>query len=183
MADDDGGRRIAFELGLQPQGAFQVEVVGGFVQQQQVGFGEQGRGQGHAHAPAAGELGHRPFEVGVREAEAGQDLRRSGGGAVRSDLDQAAVDVGDALGRRRLQLGEQGVALDVGGQHGLDQADRRGGRFLVHRGDAVALGHGHLAGGGGQFAQDDLEQGRLADAVAAHQADLGAGRDGRVGAF
>ena len=40
--------------------ALEVQVVGGLVQQQQVGLLEQQPGQGHAHAPASGELDDGP---------------------------------------------------------------------------------------------------------------------------
>ena len=127
---------------LQPHRAFEVEVVGGFVQQQQVGFGEQRRRQGDAHAPAAGELRHRARQVGGGETQAGQDFAGAGGGAVGVDLGQPGVDVGDALGFGGLQFGVQGVALLVGGQDGVEQADRGGGVLLVHAGDAGELGAG-----------------------------------------
>ncbi len=71
-----GGVRVLLQARLQPQGAFQVEIVGRFVEQQQVGLGEQGRGQGHPHAPAAGELGHRPGQVVAGEAQARPGFRR-----------------------------------------------------------------------------------------------------------
>jgi hypothetical protein len=46
----------------------------------------------------------------------------------------------------------------------------------------AVLGKADLVAAGGQLAEDQLEQGRFADAVAAHQPDLGAGRqaDGGV---
>ena len=50
-------------------------MVGRLVEQQQVGVGEQRRGQRHPHAPAAGVAVHRPgLRRGV-EAEPGQDRR------------------------------------------------------------------------------------------------------------
>ena len=73
---------------LEPERAFEVEIVGRLVEQQQVGLGEQGRGQRHAHAPAAGELRHRPGQVGVGEAEAAQDFGGARRRPVGVDLDQ-----------------------------------------------------------------------------------------------
>jgi hypothetical protein len=81
VADDQSGLGVLPQPRLEPERALQVEVVGGLVQQQQVGFGEQGRGHGHAHAPAAGELAHRPVQVRGAEAQAGQDLRPAREGA------------------------------------------------------------------------------------------------------
>ena len=56
VADDQHGVRVVAQVVLEPQRAFEVEVVGGLVEQQQVGLGEQHGGQRHAHAPAAGVL-------------------------------------------------------------------------------------------------------------------------------
>ena len=167
---------------LQPQGAFEVEIVGRLVEQQQVRLGEQGRGHRHPHPPAAGELRHRPGEVGGGEAEAAEDFGGAGRGAVGVDVVQPGVDVAQALGLRGLQLGHQAGALQVGGEHRLQQRDRRGRVLLVHRGDARGPGPVDLAAAGVELAQDQLEQGRLAGAVAADQPDLGADRqaDGGV---
>ena len=76
---------------------------------------------------------------------------------------------------------DQGVALDVGRQHGVQQRDRRRRVLLVHRGDAGRFWERNLAAVGVQFAQDQLEQGGFAHAVAAHQADLGARGQGDGG--
>ena len=56
VADDDHGARIARQMVLEPQRAFEVEIVGGLVEQQEIGLGEQHGGERHAHAPAAGEF-------------------------------------------------------------------------------------------------------------------------------
>ena len=72
-----GGAGKAGEPGFQPQRGFEVEMVGRFVEQQQIRVGEQRGGQGDAHAPAAGKFLHRALLGGFVEAEAGED----GGGA------------------------------------------------------------------------------------------------------
>ena len=68
---------------LEPERAFEVEIVGRFVEQQQVGLGEQRGRQRHPHPPAAGELRHRPGQVRRREAQAAQDLGGAGRGRDR----------------------------------------------------------------------------------------------------
>jgi hypothetical protein len=55
VADHDHGAGVALEPGFQPDQGVQVQVVGGFVEQQQVGRAHQRAGQLQAHAPAAGE--------------------------------------------------------------------------------------------------------------------------------
>ena len=108
MADDEHGVRIAREVVLQPQRAFEVEIVGRLVEQQQVGLGEQHRGERDAHAPAAGELRGRALLRARVEAEAGED----GGGArrrgMRVDVGEPRLDFGDAVRvGRGLCLGQQ----------------------------------------------------------------------------
>ena len=49
--------------------------------------------------------------------------------------------------------------------------------LLIHAGDAGELRHADFAAVWVQFAQDQLKQGRFADAIAADQSDLGIGRD------
>jgi hypothetical protein len=118
------------------------------------------------------------------EAEAGEDGRGTRRGAVGADGDEAFVDfahavaVGVALG-----LGQQGGALGIGGQHGFQQAFRPGGGFLRHMAHAGALGQADLAAIRLDLAGDGLQQGGLAGAVAADQADLAAGVHHEVGAF
>ncbi len=176
VADDQGAVRIFAQARLQPQRAFEIEIVGRLVEQQQVRLGEQGRGHGDAHPPAAGELRHRPGEVCGGEAEAAEDFGGAGRGAVGVDVVEPGVDVAEAFGRRGLQLGHQRSAFEIGGEHGLQQRDRRRGVLLLHRGDPRGLGPVDLAASGAVLAEDKLEQGRLAGAVAADQPDLGPDR-------
>ena len=68
MRDQQHGAGETREPGFQPQRGFQVEVVGRFVEQQQVGGGEQCGGQCDTHAPAAGEFFHRAGLGGFVEA-------------------------------------------------------------------------------------------------------------------
>ncbi len=181
VADDDGVVRVLLQPRLEPERALKVEVVGGLVQQQHVRFGEQAGRQRDPHPPAAREFRHRPLKVLLGEAQAGQDFRRPRRRPVRVDVDQAAIDVAQVLGRSGLQPRQQGVTLDIGLQHGLQQADRRGRMFLINRAYPRLLGHRDLAGARRELAQDDLEQGGLAHAVSAHEADLGVAGQGDRG--
>ena len=72
-------------------------------------------------------------------------------------------------------------ALAIGLQHDLDQRLFGAGRFLGDLTEAGVLRERHIAGLGRQFAGDDLEQRRLARAVAADEADLAAGRQRQAG--
>ena len=53
VGDEDVAIGIVVEVPLQPIAGFEVEVVGGLVQQQQAGFLQQQLGQRDAHLPSA----------------------------------------------------------------------------------------------------------------------------------
>src|ERR1019366_2896004 len=64
--------RVGGEIVFQPVAGFQVEVVGGLVEEQQVGSLQEKFGQRDAHLPAAGELFGAALPIALREAEAAQ---------------------------------------------------------------------------------------------------------------
>jgi hypothetical protein len=178
VADHDHGARIMREMILEPQRALEVEIVGGLVEQQQVGRCEQGRGQGDAHAPAAGELGAGTQLVGGGKAEAGEDRGGTAGRRMRIDVDEAGLDLGNPVRiGGALGFGEQRVALEIGLEHDGDQALRAVRGFLRQAADPPARRQAHRAVLGRELAADHLEQRRFAGAVASDQADAGAGRD------
>ena len=75
MGDDDAGEAGGAQGTFEPLDAFEVEVVGGLVEQQDVGLGDHGLGDGEALAPAAAEgvgVGvHADGGVGTVVGEAG----------------------------------------------------------------------------------------------------------------
>ncbi len=136
--------RIVDGIGLQivdePQHAFEVEVVGRLVEQQEVGLREQHRGERDAHAPAAGIFGERPVLRRLVEAEAAEDARRARGRGVGVDVDEPRLDFGDPLGiAGALGLGDQRRALDVGREHEVDQGLRAARRLLLDAAEPRAL--------------------------------------------
>ncbi len=172
VADEQQPARPAPEEGLQPEAGLEVEVVGGLVEQEQVRLGEQGPGQRHAHAPAAGEAGERPrLHRGV-EAEAVEDRRGARRRRIRRDRGEALVDVRQLAGIGGLvgRGGEQARALGVAGEDVLDRGLVAAGRLLRDEADARAAGELDLAAVGLQLARDQREQRRLARAVASHEA-------------
>jgi len=72
---------------------------------------------------------------------------------------------------------QQRLPLQIGLQHHRDQAFRTVRRFLGETADTPARRDGDGAGLGRQFAADRAEQRRFTDAVAADEADAGAGHD------
>ena len=181
MADDEAGTGEAGEPGFEPEGGFEVEVVGRLVEQQEVGGGEQGGGEGDAHAPAAGVAVDRAGLLRRVKAEPGQDGRGPGGGGVGLDGAEALVDLRQAGGGGAVLLGEEGGALGVGLQHRVEQGLRPGWRLLPHLREAGAGAEPDLAAVDGKLAGDGLQQRALAGAVAPDQADAAAGVDAQVG--
>ena len=169
---------------LQPQRAFQIEIVGRLVEQQQFGLGEQRGGERDAHAPAAGKFRARARLVGVGKSEAREDRGGAGRGRVRAHVGEPGLDLGDAVGIvRGLRFGQQRAALAIGLEHDLEQAFRAVRRFLRQPPDAPARRQLDGAVLGRHVAGDHVEQRGLAGAVAADQADAGAGDDAGGGAF
>ncbi len=103
---------------------------------------------------------------------------------MRADVVEALVDGGDAMRVGGvLRLIQQARALGVGGEHRIEDALLAARRLLRHVADARVARHGDRAHVGRKLAGDDLQERRLAGAVAADEADLVAGRDAGRRAF
>ena len=185
VGDDDEGAAAGEQEVFQPVDAFHVQMVGGLVQQKQLGFGKQHLGQSRLGALAAGEGGDGKGEVLFRKAQPQQSGAQAGAVGVASPpgvfLLQAVL-LGDEGGvGLTLQSGVDRVdlllQLHQGGedlQHGLIKAVLlAGGEELLHIGKGAVPGEHHLSFGGGLLPADDAEKGGLARAVGAHQADAG----------
>ncbi len=191
MGDGDDGTGVFVEEAFQPGHGLGVQVVGGLVEEQHVGLGQQQSAQGHPAPLAAGELGH----VGVPGRQA-QGL----GGYLQGAVQVVAVGGLDQVLQLGLLLGqgvEISVRLGVGGidgiqalQGGLDMAQGLldiaahilGGVELGLLGQEADLDAGlrpGLALDLGVEAGHDAQQGGFARAVDAEHADLGAGEEGQ----
>ena len=191
-ADDSAGELVQ-EL-LQPLHAFGVQVVGGLVQQQHVGLGQQQAAQRHAALLAAGQL--------ADDGVPGRQAQRVGGDFhLVLDVVGAAGGGGGDDGFKLGLLGGQRVEISVRlGIGGIDLVQALLGRD--HRAQAFLDGLAHRVLGvelrllrqvadvqarhGDGFAFDlavhtrhDLQQRRLARAVQAQHADLGARKNER----
>ena len=93
--------RILAQPGLEPQDGVEVEVVGGLVQQQQVRAAHQRARHVEAHAPAAGEIAHRPRLVGRCKAQAMHQLRGARARVVAADAGESACSRSPGACRRR----------------------------------------------------------------------------------
>ena len=102
VGDGDDGAVVVAQRALEPRHRLGVEVVGGLVEQQQVGLGQQQAAQRDAALLAAGEGG----DVGV----AGREAQ-----GVHGDLDLAVEVVGAGGLDLGLELGLLGADLVVVG--------------------------------------------------------------------
>ena len=187
MGDRDDGARVLRQVLLEPLHALRVQVVGGLVEQQQVGLGQQQPAQRDPPLLAAGQAGD--VGVGRRAAQRVHGLLdlavQVPGVPVVELLLQAAhllEQLVGVVGRHLLGdlvvLGEQPLGL---GHAVLDVAEDRLG--LVQLGLLVEQAHGEarhqarVAVGRLLHARHHPEQGRLAGAVRADDADLGAGQE------
>ena len=186
VRDRHDGAGVAVQELLEPEHRLGVEVVGGLVEQQQVGGLEQQAAQGDAATLAAGEDGDGRVGVGAlkrvhRLRELGVEVPAVGGVDLvleLSHLGHEGVEVRVGVGHLGAHLVE---ALDLGEQvgkglldvlaNGLVLVERR---LLLQDAHGVARGEHGLAVGDVLEAGHDLEQRRLAGTVGTHHADLGA---------
>ena len=119
MGDGDDGARVVLQGALQPGHRLGVEVVGGLVEQEEVGLGEQQAAQRDPPALATGQGG----DVGVARWAAQR---------VHGDLEGAlevpgagGVDLVLELGLLGQELVEVGVGLAEGGAHLVVAVDHR----------------------------------------------------------
>ncbi len=97
VADDEEGSPPVAQEGLQPQGRFEVEMVGRLVEQQQVRLGEERGGEGDAHPPAAGEARQPAFLRRGVETKPGENDPGARRRRMRIDIHKPRVDFTDAV--------------------------------------------------------------------------------------
>jgi hypothetical protein len=111
------------------------------------------------------------------EAEAGEDGGGTGFCPVGVDIDEAGVDLGDAVRLvRRLGIGDERRPLAVGGKHHIDQRLLASRRLLRDLADAGVPRQRDAARLRADLAGDQAKKRRLAGAVPPDQPGLGAGR-------
>ena len=185
----DGKHRalVVVQEVLEPQDRLGVQVVGGLIEQQQVGSFEQQLAQGHATALAAGKHIDRHVGIGQLQgihslAELGIDIPAVGGIDFVLELAHLGHEGVHVTVRVAHLLADLIEAIDLGDHvakchaHVLDDGlvvvERR---LLLQDTHGVAGGKSGIAVGDFLDAGHDLEQGRLAHTVRAHDADLGTG--------
>ncbi len=154
VRDHDAGEGGGLEGLFEPRDAGEVKVVGGLVEEEDVGGGDDGFGDGEALAPASGEGGG--LGGGFGEADAAAGFAESA----------FAFGFGDCGG------GESGFEDIANGETGSE------GGLLADVADAGALADCDFAGVGVFFGGEDLEKGGFASAVGSDEADAVAVGDG-----
>ncbi len=186
MGDDQDRALVVDQVLLEPGDGLGVEVVGGLVEEQHVGRLEQEAAEGDAACLAPRErVGHGVVGRAAQRLHRDVDLAVEVPEVLRVDLVlEARHLLGGLVG---VVHGEVVVALEDGalGRNALHHvaADVEGGvelRLLREVADAGALGGPGLAGEVLVEAGHDLEQGRLAGAVGADDADLDAGQEAQA---
>ena len=175
--DDDVGEIV--QIILQPADSVDVQVVGGLVQQQDVGGAEQGTGQQRFDFVQRGHVLHFLFVQLVGDAQAGQQPRGLGFRIPAVQLGELAFEVGQlhavfvgeiGLGAERFFFLHDGVEPGVAHDDGLQHAEFV--KFimvLLQDRQALAGGDDHFAGGRFHLAGQDFQKGRFAGAVGADQ--------------
>ena len=176
VADDDHGSLIALEPGFEPDQRVEIEVVGRFVEQQQIGRTHQRASQLQTHAPAAGEAIDRIVQLGGLEAETENQrlsprLRVMCAGVVQRHVGMRhAFAVVAGFGRVHLALrGKQG---SIAFNHEIGRRLRGFRHLLRHLRHTPLRRHAEVAGIFMQVAVDQGKQRRLAGTIAPDQADF-----------
>ncbi len=172
VGDEDDAAGELLEEAFQPADRFDVEVVGGLVQQQHVGLAHQRLRQQHAALHAAGQRGEVGF---ARKLQLGQHVAHAAvqvPAVLRLDLvlhvaQRIEVALVEQVVVARQQVAEVAQSL---GDHVEHAAFGAVWHFLRHPRDHHAVLYPHLAIVGMQLAGDQLHQGGFAFAVAADDA-------------
>ena len=174
---------------LEPGDGFQVEMIGGLVEQQKIGPAGQRPGQEHPPLEPPGEsvevrLG---IQAQARDHFRNTPLHFPGAGGFHGRLDRFEFAQGGRLGilrqgraQRMVALEQRGGGFQAVGHHVEDAAAAGLGHRLIQPGHFQARSAAHLAFVGRQLAGDDLEQGGLALPVAAEQTDPLPRLDGEI---
>ncbi len=194
------GERIVGKILLQPVAGFQIQVIGGLVEQQQVGFFKQQLGERDAHLPAAGKFLGAFVPLLVRKTEPGKHGAHLRFNGVAVAIAKFAIQLMEAIGHLRIlrasriqlahlvrELSHLHFHLLQGGEnrHAFDEHAAAGEREAVLRevAGADAARDAELAVVERLHPGEHFQQCGFAAAVGAHQAGTVLGRDHPVEFF
>ena len=179
MADHQQRSAIVLEKRFQPQRRLEIEMVAGFVEQQQFRPGEQQFRQGDTHAPATRETVERLMLGGFVKPQAGKDARSTGRCGVRLDGVEALVNFADAMAVLGVGfLVQKGSSLQIGRENTVERRIRAARRFLRDITDPGTLWGTEMAIIGFLLTCYDFHQRGFARAIAADQPDMAFQYDG-----
>lgn len=193
VGDEEDRALEIFEEPFEPEAAIDIQVVGGFVQEEDVGLFEEELGEGEAALLPAAEAANGDVELGIGEAEAVKgcidlvvDGVATGGFHVALDAFLELHELVEFIALSRghflvdfIEVAVEGVEAFEGGFGSAAEgfAGVEDG-VLVEVADAAAALEEDFAGVLFLDTCEDLEQGGFALAVAADDAELIAGFDG-----
>lgn len=187
VGDRDDGAGVLREVLLQPLHGLGVQVVGGLVEQQQVGGFEQQLAQRDAATLTTGQVGDGP--VAGRAAQGVHGLLQLGVQVPRVRVVQVLLELAHLVQERVRVVGRHELrdlveapelAHDLGGAVLHVLQDRLGlvqRRLLLEHTDGVAGRQERVTVGGLLDARHDLENGGLTGTVRTDHTDLRAGQE------
>ncbi len=170
MRNHDKRVRVALQMLSEPERAFDIEIVRGLVEQQQIRLPEEHRRERHAHAPATGKLGTGAADILGRKTEAGENGRRPRRSGFRANIRESQLDIRDAVRiGGGFRLFQQSKALGIRRENRVEQCVRPARRFLRDMAEDRLARHGDRAAFERDLAKDELEQRGFSAAIAADQ--------------
>ena len=182
VGNDHDAASVGFQVILKPQERFEVQVVGGLVEQEEIGLLHEEAGEVGAHHPAAAEFAGGAVKVLFAETEAGEYLLGLGIELVAAEFVKAVVGVVMDFFR----VSGVNVVVGIPGQDEFAEAGEFGGdgggefedgfvpggrAFLREIAEVDAAFLDDLAGVGGFLTEDDPKERGLAGAIGADEAD------------
>ena len=187
VGNQQQGARIAFQPLFEPDDCVEVQVVGRFVEQQQIRGAHQCLCQIQTHPPATGEIADLTIHLLIGETKTGEQLARPRIGGVTVGAVEFCVQArqrGAVVGlfgggKLALHLTQTQVAI----KHIIDRQAPEGVDLLAHMRDAPVSRQQAIARIRMQLAAQQGEQAGFAGTVGADEAGFVAGVQGQLGVF
>ncbi len=180
MRNDDHGAVAIVEHALEPADGVDIEVIGGLVEQHDIGICEQRLRQQHAQLPARRDSRHRPGMLFQRNIQTQQQLTCTGLGAVAVQLGELDFQLRHlhafCLAHLRQRIDAVALLLDgpqlfMPHDDGIQHAEFLEGELVLAQLAKTLVGIDRdITGSRLQIAAEDAHQGRFAAAVGADQA-------------
>ena len=180
MRNDDHRTFARVENFFQPAYGVDVQVVGGLVEQEDVGITKQRLRQQHAELPAWRHFAHQTHVLFDRNAEAHEEFASAGFAGVAVEFGEMRFEFG---GEHAVFFGHLGFGVElvarvlhlpeflVPHDHGVDDREFLERKLvLTQLAESLIRPHRHVTVGGLELPGQDFHQRRFAAAVGANQA-------------